>query len=102
MGISRAYVLDCRSRVSALSTGISIKANILIDQTGNPCLSDFGCLSIISDPANVVAPGSYESGGTVRWTSPELIVPEQFGLENSRRTKSSDCYALGMVIYEVS
>jgi len=32
--------------------------------------------------------------------SPELIAPERFGLKNSRPTKSSDCYALGMVIYE--
>jgi serine/threonine protein kinase len=32
--------------------------------------------------------------------SPELIHPQRFGLENSCPTKSSDCYALGMVIYE--
>ena len=32
--------------------------------------------------------------------SPELIDPQRFGLEESRRTKYSDCYALGMVIYE--
>ena len=31
---------------------------------------------------------------------PELIDPQQFGLEKSHPTKSSDCYALGMVIYE--
>jgi hypothetical protein len=31
---------------------------------------------------------------------PELIDPQRFGFENSRPTKSSDCYALGMVIYE--
>jgi len=32
--------------------------------------------------------------------SPERIAPEQFGFKNSRPTISSDCYALGMVIYE--
>ena len=32
--------------------------------------------------------------------SPELIDPSRVGLNKSRRTKSSDCYALGMVIYE--
>jgi len=32
--------------------------------------------------------------------SPELIDPQRFGFEISRPTKSSDCYALGMVIYE--
>lgn len=32
--------------------------------------------------------------------SPELLDPESFGLK-SRPTKESDCYALGMVVYEV-
>jgi len=32
--------------------------------------------------------------------SPELINPQKFGFENSQPTKSSDCYAFGMVIYE--
>ena len=33
--------------------------------------------------------------------SPELFEPEMFGAKDSRRTRSSDCYALGMVVYEV-
>ena len=33
--------------------------------------------------------------------SPELLDPEQFGLTKSHPTTQSDCYALGMVIYEV-
>ena len=33
--------------------------------------------------------------------SPELINPEMFGLTKSLPTKESDCYALGMVVYEV-
>ena len=33
--------------------------------------------------------------------SPELFEPEMFGVKASRRTKSSDCYAFGMVVYEV-
>ena len=33
--------------------------------------------------------------------SPELLHPEHFGLTKSRPTKESDCYALGMVVYEV-
>ena len=40
-------------------------------------------------------------GGTYRWMSPELLDPES--LQRKRRpTLESDCYALGMVIYEVS
>jgi hypothetical protein len=36
--------------------------------------------------------------------SPELLDPELFGIsqqEGDRPTRQSDCYALGMVIYEV-
>jgi hypothetical protein len=33
--------------------------------------------------------------------SPELLNPEVFGLKDDCPTRSSDCYALGMVIYEV-
>ena len=33
--------------------------------------------------------------------SPELLDPERFGSDGDRPTKKSDCYAFGMVIYEV-
>jgi hypothetical protein len=33
--------------------------------------------------------------------SPELLDPDQFGLKEGSPTKESDCYALGMVTYEV-
>ena len=33
--------------------------------------------------------------------SPELFDPERFGLKTGCPTKRSDCYALGMLIYEV-
>jgi serine/threonine protein kinase len=47
---------------------------------------------------------SFTAGGTRRWMSPELLDPELFGIpesEGDRPTRQSDCYALGMVIYEV-
>jgi len=33
--------------------------------------------------------------------SPEFFIPEKFNLKDNRQTKCSDCYAFGMVIYEV-
>jgi serine/threonine protein kinase len=47
---------------------------------------------------------SFLVGGTRRWMSPELLDPELFHIpqsEGDRPTRQSDCYALGMVIYEV-
>ena len=63
---------------------------------------DFGLLTIISETTNLSVPSSsFIQGGTYPWMSPELFAPDKFGLEHTRRTKHSDCYALGMVIYEV-
>ena len=72
----------------------------MIDQTRHARLADFGLLSIASDPANCLSSSSHTQGGTARWMSPELIDPRRFGLKKSRPTEPSDCYALGMVIYE--
>ena len=77
-----------------------VKANILIDEDGRARLADFGLLTIISD-TNLVSSASFTPGGTWRWMSPELFDPESFGLKAGCPTKRSDCYALGMVIYEV-
>ena len=46
-------------------------------------------------------PSSYTMGGTIQWMSPEILALDQSSLKTNRPTKESDCYALGMVIYEV-
>ena len=94
------YVFCGWSHTSNLLTSASTKANILIDQTGHARLADIGLLAIFSDPTNLLSSSSYPEGGAARWMSPELIDPQRFGLENGRPTKDSDCYALGMVVYE--
>jgi serine/threonine protein kinase len=92
------------------------KANILINKDRRACLADFG-LSTVTGVATHATAGasrtslisnetlmSFTSGGTRRWMSPELLDPERFGVpqsEGDRPTRQSDCYALGMVIYEV-
>ena len=78
-----------------------IKANILIDNDGHARLADFGLLTIVSDSTHSTTSSSSKSAGTTKWMSPELIDPDRFGLKNSRPTKESDYYALGMVVLEV-
>ena len=97
MGTSREYVSKPRSH-SGYSLAYS-QANILIGRNGRARLADFSLLTIVSDQSTVIS--SCIEGGTIQWMSPELIDPESFGLEKTRPTKESDCYALGMVIYEV-
>ena len=94
------YVTSSRSHASTLLTFVHVKANVLIDKTGRAHIADFGSSSIISDPANLLSSTSHTQRGTARWMSPERIDPERFGFKDGRPTISSDCYALGMVIYE--
>ena len=37
----------------------------------------------------------------VRWLTPELLFPEELGLESPRRNKETDIFAFAMVMYEV-
>jgi len=89
------------------------QGNILINQSFRACLADFGLSTVVSverrtvSGATLISPAaeaslmSFTPGGTTRWMSPELLDPDQYGLPDSRPTKQSDCYALGMVVYEV-
>ena len=72
----------------------------MIDPTQHARVADFSLLTIVSDSSNQLSSGSHTQGGTARWMGPELIDPKRFGLETSRPMRPSDCYALGMVIYE--
>jgi len=94
---------------------MSTKANILVNKELRACIADFGISTITgvaacagASRASLISNDtlmSFVGGGTHRWMSPELLDPERFGMpesEGNRPTRQSDCYALGMVIYEVS
>ncbi|KAF9641959.1 kinase-like protein, partial [Thelephora ganbajun] len=70
-----------------------------IDKGGHARLADFSLITVIPDPSTFVS--TCVEGGALRWMSPELLDPESFKLKEARPTKESDCYALGMAIYEV-
>ena len=98
MGISRGYVSKPHGRCPVCGSR-SPKADILINNNGRACLSDFGFTTIATGQSIDIS--SWVEGGTYQWMSPELINPESCGLKKIRPTKESDCYALGMVVYEV-
>lgn len=62
-------------------------------------LADFGLIALVPDRSTYLS--TCLEGGTFRWMSPELLNPKAIGLQESRPTRESDCYALGMVVYEV-
>ncbi|KAF9648137.1 kinase-like protein [Thelephora ganbajun] len=75
-------------------------ANILVDNTGNAHVADFGLMTTIDLSTSILSETVISSGGTVCWMSPELLDPPCFD-SDGLPTRESDCYALGMVIYEV-
>ena len=95
------------------STHDDDQMNVLINNSFRACLIGFGLSNshgvehrVLSNDSSisVSSDGSSMSiieGGTLRWMSPELLNPDQFGISGMRSTKQSDCYALGMLVYEV-
>jgi len=65
-------------------------------------LANFHVASFLPESgASAGVPVSEGDPFSVRWHAPELLFPEEFGLESPRRTKETDVYAFGMVMFEV-
>lgn len=75
---------------------------MLVDAAGNACLADFGMSAPIYSSVNSTGTTSFQ--GTLRWMSPELLSMDDSDsteLATYGLTPASDCYALGMLIWEV-
>ncbi|KAJ7495404.1 kinase-like domain-containing protein [Mycena latifolia] len=72
-------------------------SNILVDDDGHACLTDFG-LTVLSDATATQTPNG---AGSVPWMAPEMLNPTAFGLLNPARTPASDIYAFGCVCLEL-
>lgn len=73
------------------------QANILVNNDYRAVLADFGLASVLRTES--FATVSTDSGGTVRWMTPELLIPEDYGLKTCAPSKESDVYALGVVSF---
>ena len=71
----------------------------MIDDNGRAVIAGLSMITPVSNQSTFLS--SCIDTGTVRWMSPELLNPEKFDLSRSQQTKESDCYALGMVAYEI-
>jgi len=68
-------------------------ANILIDESGHPMLSDFGIAKILGVDETTSLTGTNVGIGT-----PEYMAPEQW---NNKVVPQTDMYSLGVVFYEL-
>ena len=98
MGISEGYVLGHVGRHHIHYSPCS-KTNILVRNDGRACLTGFNLLTGASGQSTIQPLGV--TGDRIPRLSPERLSPKRFGLKDSHPTMESDCYALGMVIYEV-
>ena len=93
-----------RSMFSNRTTAILLtftnpQMNIMIDGDGHARVTGLNLVTIASDRSTVSSPST--TAGAIAWMSPELLHPERFGSKKPHPTTESDCYALGMAIYEV-
>lgn len=73
----------------------------MINAQGIPCLADFG-LSSIAENIYSLSGLNAASGGSVRWSAPELVGSITARQETwVKPTTQSDIYSLAMVIIEV-
>ncbi|KAF9070248.1 kinase-like protein, partial [Rhodocollybia butyracea] len=73
--------------------------NILVNEKGHACLTDFGLTAFIESDTSVKSSAS--RSGSPHWMAPELWHPEEFGMTKFRRTPASDIYAYACVCCEV-
>ena len=69
-------------------------SNILITQSGDPMLTDFGIAKIIDDDTTMDLTGTSAAVGT-----PEYMAPEQ--VTSKTVDQRADIYALGIIFYEM-
>ena len=99
---SRRSQAGKRSPSPRVSSHRQVKqANILVDGAGTARIADFGLMTMTDLSTVVLSKTVVSPGGTLGWMSPELLDPPRF-CSDGCPTRESDCYALGMVIYEAS
>ena len=67
--------------------------NILVDDSGNALIADFGLAMITQNPDSVLSI-SRQRGHTPQWTAPEI-------LNDGMHSKEADIFSFAMVMIEV-
>jgi len=84
------------SSVPGIVHGDLKATNVLISDSGEAVLCDFGLAGVIEDLTGTSYQTALEDSENYRWTAPELL----FGAD-PHVTRESDLWSLGMVLYEL-
>lgn len=78
-----------------------LQDNVVIDEEGRANLCDFGMTTLVHS-LNSINPSTRSSlCGTVQYMAPEMIDPEQGGLQNPHPSLEVDIYALAILMWQV-
>jgi serine/threonine-protein kinase len=69
-------------------------SNILLDEAGNPYVTDFGLVKVLQSDSEVTATGAVLG-------TPSYMAPEQAGGRTKEVGPKSDVYSLGAILYEL-
>ena len=88
-----ARAVHCAHRRNILHRDLK-PANILLDEHGNPWVSDFGLAKLVDASLDLTQPG--QAIGT-----PAYMAPEQASGATDRLSPRTDVWALGVILYEL-
>ncbi|KAE9395982.1 kinase-like protein [Gymnopus androsaceus JB14] len=75
-------------------------ANVLIDNNGQACLSDFGS-AILTDSLATITSTSVHVRGNIRWIPPEVLNPGNEDFDTVRKHPAVDVYSFAGLCYEI-
>ena len=80
-----------------------LQRNILVDESGQACLGDFGVNSITTDPS-IIRPEHITSSkpDALCYMAPELLNFSEYDPKSCNPSEASDIYSLAMTAFEVS
>ncbi|OCH84932.1 kinase-like protein [Obba rivulosa] len=73
--------------------------NILVNERRAACLVDFGLAAVNYDGQLDTRSAA---GSSLRWTAPEVMHPEHYGLTKATLSKETDIYSLSLTIWEAN